>query len=78
MKLVAVKELPKITRGRHNLQSMIQEFVNGDTRIAKLDIGKDEYKSIQVAYKVIRTAVRNSRHPIKVHLYNGELYLEKI
>ena len=78
MKLVAVKELPKITRGRHDLQGMIQEFVNGETRIAKLDIGKDEYKSIDVAYRVIGIAVRRSGHPIKLHIYNDELFLEKI
>ena len=78
MKLVKVKELPKASVRVHDLQAIIQEFVNSDSRISKLDIDDHDYKSVQVCYNVMCTAVRRSRHPVKVHIRKGNVYLEKI
>lgn len=78
MKLVKVKELPKGKASKHNLQDIIQEFVNSDNRIVKIDIDAHEYKSIYVCYSCMGVAAKRSKHPVKVHIRNGVVYLEKI
>ena len=78
MKLVKVKELPKKKASKHKLQDIIREFVNGDERIVKIDIDAHEYKSIYVCYSCMGVAAKRSKHPIKVHIRNGVVYLEKI
>ena len=78
MKLVKVKELPKKIAARHNLQDIIQEFVNSDSRIVKIDIENHEYKNTRCLYGCIRVAVKRSKHPIKVHMRKDVVYLEKI
>lgn len=78
MKLVKVKELPKGKASKHNLQNTIQEFVNSDDRIVKVDIDAHEYKSIRVCYSCMGVAAKRSKHPVKVHIRNGVVYLEKI
>lgn len=78
MKLVKVKELPKTKPPRHNLQDIIQEFVNSDDRIVKIDIDAHEYKSIHVCYSCMGVAAKRSKHPVKVHIRDGVVYLEKI
>lgn len=44
MKLVPVDQIPKIS-GYHKLQELIEEFVNGEAKIVKVDFGEDDYKS---------------------------------
>ena len=44
MKLIPVDAIPKVS-GYHKLQDLIEEFVNGDAKIVKVDFGEDDYKS---------------------------------
>ena len=44
MKLIPVDAIPKMG-GYHKLQDLIEEFVNGDAKIVKVDFGEDDYKS---------------------------------
>lgn len=44
MKLIPVDAIPKVS-GYHKLQELIEEFVNGDAKIVKVDFGEDDYKS---------------------------------
>ena len=44
MKLIPVDAIPKVS-GYYKLQDLIEEFVNGDAKIIKVDFGEDDYKS---------------------------------
>ena len=44
MKLIPVDAIPKMG-GYHKLQDLIEEFINGDAKIVKVDFGEDDYKS---------------------------------
>ena len=44
MKLIPVEQIPKMN-GYHKLQDLIEEFVNGDAKIVKVDFTEDDYKS---------------------------------
>ncbi len=44
MKFVEVNEIPMNKRGRHSLQDMIEEFVNSDIKIVKVDFDEHDYK----------------------------------
>ena len=44
MKFVEVNEIPMKKIGRHTLQDMIEEFVNSDIKIVKVDFDEHDYK----------------------------------
>lgn len=78
MKLVKVKDIPKRVYVTHDLQAMINEFVNSDHRYAKVDIGDNEYTSPTSCSESLRHAIKRSGHSLKVHCIKGIVYLEKI
>lgn len=78
MKFVEVNEIPMNKRGWHSLQDMIEEFVNSDIKIVKVDFDRNDYKTVKSCDNSIRVAVKRSGHRVKVVQRNGELYLKKI
>ena len=56
MKLIPVDAIPKVS-GYHKLQDLIEEFVNGDAKIVKVDFGEDDYKSPTVCRSCLSAAI---------------------
>lgn len=77
MKLTFVDELPKARSGYHNLQALIEEFMNSDCEIARVDLHKNDYKSSNHAYKSIWLSARKSRRLVKVVKRGDDVYLVK-
>lgn len=76
MKLVPVDQIPKIS-GYHRLQELIEEFVNGEAKIVKVDFGEDDYKSPTVCRACLAAAVKRSKHSVKVWRRGNEVFLSK-
>lgn len=78
IKLIPRTEIPERPSCRHDLQAIIQTFVNNEARICefKFEVGVD-YKSSDSAYWSVKTAVRCSGENVKVHVHNKRIYLEK-
>ena len=79
--LIPVDKLPEKTtqlekkRGRHNLISMLDAFIQLDIPYAKIQLHELEYKSYKSAYNSIYNAIKNHRYNIVVRSINRELYL---
>ena len=74
-----VDEIPKPRRGNMKLIPLaIWEFLKSDLKYAR--VKKDElgYRTIKSAYDSARQYVWRHKLPVKVHVVNYELYLEKI
>lgn len=67
MKLIPVDAIPKVS-GYHKLQDLIEEFVNGDAKIVKVDFGEDDYKSPTVCRSCLSAAIKRSRRGNEVFL----------
>ena len=65
MKLIPVDAIPKVS-GYHKLQDLIEEFVNGDAKIVKVDFGEDDYKSPTVCRSCLSAAIKRSKRSVKV------------
>lgn len=76
MKLVPVDQIPKMN-SRHRLQELIEEFVNTDAKIVKVEFGEDDYKSPTVCRSCLAAAVKRSKHPVKVWRRGNEIFLSK-
>lgn len=77
MKLIPVDSVPKRC-GKHHLQDMIKEFVNGDDKIVRIDFSKHDYKSARICRSCIGSAVKRSGHPIRVSIRGNEVFMQKI
>ena len=76
MKLIPVDAIPKVS-GYHKLQELIEEFVNGDAKIVKVDFGKDDYKSPTVCRSCLAAAIKRSKRSVKVWRRGNEVFLSK-
>ncbi len=77
MKMIPVNEIPR--RGRHDLQNIINEFVNGNDDIVRIDYNDRDYKSAKVCYCCFWNAVtRSGFRYIKVVKRGNEVYLRRI
>ena len=65
MKLIPVDAIPKVS-GYHKLQELIEEFVNGDAKIVKVDFTEDDYKSPAVCRSCLAAAIKRSKRSVKV------------
>lgn len=78
MTLTYVEEVPVVERrGRHNLQNLIQEFINEDKDIARVDWTEKDYKNASVCRQCIYRAVKLSGHKIEIFKRGNEVYMMK-
>lgn len=77
MKMIPVDCIPEKAHDRHRLQDLIQEFVNMDAKIVKLDFDQDDYKSPAVCRSCLAIAIQRSKRPIKVWRRGDEVFLSK-
>ena len=78
MNLVPVDDVPERRADRHNLQNFIEEFVNSGAKIVRIDLSEHDYKSYKVCASCMHTAVKRSKHLIKVLIREGNVYLKKL
>ena len=76
MKLIPVDAIPKVS-GYHKLQELIEEFVNGDAKIVKVDFTEDDYKSPAVCRSCLAAAIKRSKRSVKVWRRGNEVFLSK-
>ena len=76
MKLIPVDAIPKVS-GYHKLQELIEEFVNGDAKIVKVDFTEDDYKSPAVCRSCLAAAIKRSKRSVKVWRCGNEVFLSK-
>ena len=69
MKLIPVDAIPKVS-GYHKLQDLIEEFVNGDAKIVKVDFGT-------VCRSCLSAAIKRSKRSVKVWRRGNEVFLSK-
>lgn len=77
MKLIPVDSIPNIRQNRHRLQDLIEEFVNSEAKIVKVDFSEDDYKSSEVCRSCLATAIKRSKHSVKVWRRGDEVFLSK-
>ncbi len=75
MKFIEMKE--GVPAKYHNLQQQWKEFMALNIKTAKVELEEGEYKSIYVAQRTMTQSIERGGFPIKVHTYNGELYLTR-
>lgn len=73
MKLIPVDQIPKMN-GYHKLQDLIEEFVNGDAKIVRVDFGSEDYKSPSVCRSCLAAAIKRSKHQVKVWRRGNEVF----
>lgn len=78
MKLTYVEKLPEMKCKPKKLQKLIEEFCESGREVAKIDFTEHEYKSPEVCYSCIWTAIKRSKRPVVIHIRKGEVYLTKI
>ena len=76
MKLIPVDAIPKVN-GYHKLQELIEEFVDFDAKIVKVDFGEEDYKSPAVCRSCMAAAIKRSKRSIKVWRRGNEIFLSK-
>lgn len=76
MKLIPVDQIPKMN-GYHKLQDLIEEFVNGDAKIVKVDFGTEDCKSPAVCRSCLAAAIKGSSRQVKVWRRGYEVFLGK-
>lgn len=76
MKLIPVDAIPKVN-GYHKLQELIEEFVDSDAKIVKVDFGEEDYKSPAVCRSCMAAAIKRSKRSIKVWRRRNEIFLSK-
>ena len=76
MKFVEVDKIPNgVGYKRNNLQVFLKEFYTENIKIAKIDFKDREYKSPEVAARVISQAIKTSCLPIRAIQRKDEVFL---
>lgn len=75
MKGIIICDVP--VKQKHNLKRFLEDFMLTNAKHYKIVYAEGEYKSTHVAYESLRLAIRRHRQPIKVSMYNGEIYLTR-
>lgn len=83
MTIEKVDHIPKDDRkGKrvepHNLQAILNEFMNSDAHIIKITFNSNEYKTHRCAYESFRLAIKKSNYLIKLVHRKEALYLKKV
>lgn len=83
MTIEKVDHIPKVDRKgkrveHHNMQAILDEFMNSDARIIKITFNRNEYKTPRSAYESFWGAVKKSNYLIKLVQRKEALYLKKV
>lgn len=61
-------------RENFKLNNYFKEFLAMNVKTARIDLDKDDYKSVVVGHKSLWAAAKRHGVPIKVSLYEGNIY----
>ena len=61
-------------RENFKLKECFNEFIAMNVKTARVDLDKDDYKTVTVAANVLRVASKRHAVTVKVVVRNGELY----
>lgn len=75
MKLTFVETLPEVRKDPHSLQALISEFADSGYRFAKVELDKNDYKNLEIAYGSLWSAVKKSKRAVKVAKRGDDIYL---
>ncbi len=73
IKFVEVKEVPICQK--KNLQNYLEEFMNMNIKVARVEFDELDYKNIDAAAAAFNNSAKRGGFPITVTRRNGELYL---
>ena len=77
MRLVKIDEIPKARRTANDLSIVIEEFVNSGCCFSKVEIAENEYANPKsCGGSLNHAAKRLGYNHVKVHVLNGNVYLE--
>ena len=76
MKLEPVDQIPE-KRSYHNLQKLIEDFVNSPYEAARVNFTKDDYRSATHTCSSLGGAIKRSGYKIKAFKRGDEVYLAK-
>lgn len=75
MKGIIVCDVPVVRN--HNLKRFLADFMLTKSKHYKVEIEEGEYKNANVAYESLRLAIKRQKHPIKISIRKGEIYLTR-
>lgn len=81
MKFVPVEKLPDIQTGKctrtksHVHKVYLQEFMNMNVKIARVEFGRNDFSDIRSAYRSLLQTITRSGDPIKVCFRDNSIYL---
>ena len=73
MKLVKVKEVP--SRVNHKIWEYLNEFMQMNTAVVRVEIADGEYKCVANARGSFDNAIKRIKIPVKTMTREGKLYL---
>ena len=77
MRLVEINEIPKICKTNNEISMVIKEFVDSGRRFAKIETAENEYANPKSCGGSLHLAARRlGYNHVKVHVLNGNVYLE--
>ena len=74
MKFVKVDKVPG-KKANHSLRHYWEEFMHMNIKVAKAEIGVQEYKSPDVARTTWAASIKRFGYPIDLTIRKGEIYL---
>jgi hypothetical protein len=74
MRATAINCIPASNSNYHRLQEFLEDFVQMDTKFAKVEFG-NEYASTKSAVNCLQVAAVRGRFPVKVTQRKDEIYL---
>ena len=83
MTIEKVDHIPKVNRKgkrveHHDLQAILDDFMNSDAHIIKITFNRNEYKTNRSAYESFWGTIKKWNYPIKLVQRKEALYLKKV
>lgn len=77
MNLIPVDSVPVGGR-RHNLQQLIVDFLESESDVVRVDFTEKDYANSKSCYTSLWSAIKASRHKVKVFIRGNEVFLSKV
>ena len=77
MKLVPTEHIPGRC-AKHDLQKLIEEFINGEAKVVNVDFNEHDYKSSKSCAGCFHNAIRRSGYTVKVCRRGDKVFLYKM
>lgn len=75
MKLTKVDKIPERRVPKHSNKTILEEFLNMNTKIVKVERGEHDWKNAKSAQSCLINSIKCFGLPIAVKMREGEIYL---